>query len=166
MAKSHKIIHVSQGALFLAIVLTLFMNGALQAKPSQSDVFKSIQDNVGKDSDTPTDALPWIGAGVVVIIICVVVSRRQAVKATPRVVNNPGRLMREVMNQVDLSPRDVKQLKLAAEEVAAESESESEQLNPLVLVLCPSLLVKIANDKETKADRKSLVAMLKRMGIR
>src|SRR5436309_1001623 len=47
--------------LGLALFCTLLLAMPASAKPSQEDVFKSIQDNVSQsDASGPTNPLPWI----------------------------------------------------------------------------------------------------------
>ena len=134
------------------------------AKPSQSDVFKSIQDNVGQSDGSATRAIPWVCGGIGVVIILAIFGRRQTRNATPRTLNHPGRLMKEIMGEVPLKPKELKQLKVVADEIT-DPESET-PTNPLVLLLCPSVLAKAIRDDSTRADRKTLKVLLKKLAVR
>lgn len=134
------------------------------AGPRQSDVFKSIQENVGQSDGSATRAVPWICGGVGVILLLALFGRRQTRQAAPRTINHPGRLIKEIMGEIPLKPRELKQLKIMGEEL---SDPDSDTpTNPLVLLLCPSLLVQAVRDGSTHADRRTLKVMLKKMGIR
>jgi hypothetical protein len=145
------------------IWVSLFASPAM-AKPTQQDVFKSIQDNVGQTDDSSMRALPWVCGGIAVIILLAVVAKRQKNQAVPKTLNNPGKLIKEVMKVIPLKPREVKQLRIVSDQTHTD---DGESLtNPLVLLLCPSVLIKTVNERSTRADRQTLIAVLKKMGIR
>jgi hypothetical protein len=148
----------------LLTLVVLSLAPAALAKPSQGDVFKSIQDNVNQSDGSNGPLLPWICGGLGVILILAIVGTRQSRQAVPRTTNNPARLMREVMNSIPIKPRELKQLKVVAEEMA-DPEAQTPP-NALVLLLCPSLLTKTVQNKSTRADTKTLKVVLKKMGIR
>jgi hypothetical protein len=161
--KRLRLSHFALCTLHFALLLLLTAIPA-SAAPSQNDVFKSIQDNVGQSDGSATKAIPWICGGVGVILLLALFGRRQSRQAAPRIVNHSGRLMKEIMGQVSLKPRELKQLKLAADEIS--DPDRDTPTNPLVLLLCPSLLVRTINDESTRADPKTLRILLKKMGIR
>jgi hypothetical protein len=107
------------------------MTASAWAAPSQQDVFKSISENVGNTNDT--------GHLLVVLLITtligaslVVLSQRHKRQISPKALNHPKKLVKEITRQIDVNPREVKRLKAIAEEKGYSS--------PLVLMLCPSLM--------------------------
>jgi hypothetical protein len=109
----------------------LFMNSSALAAPSQEDVFKSISKNVGDTPDTGRLLLVLVITTLVVVCL-VMLSQRHKRKLSPKPLNHPRKLIKEVTRQIDMNPREVKRLKAIAEEMGYSS--------PLVLMLCPSLL--------------------------
>ncbi|HET6246771.1 MAG TPA: hypothetical protein VFE47_03655 [Tepidisphaeraceae bacterium] len=133
------------------------------ATPSQSDVFKSIQDNVSTSGESDINPTPWICAGIGVIIVLALFSKRQSRQSTPKVVSHTGRLMKEIMKKIPLRAGELRQLKILADE---KELPDGQAVNPLVLLLCPSVVIKSVNERSTKADRRTLVGVLRKMGIR
>lgn len=125
------------------------------AQLKQEDVFKSISDNVGSSADPKVLYALLFGAAAFILLMVLLNARKNRV-ATPRAVNHAGRLTRELLRRVPLKKSELKQLKTAATEQGYES--------PLTLVLCPSLLAKSVNGGG-KADRKTLVAVARKMGM-
>jgi len=147
--------------LLLAIILAA--PARVWAKPSAGDVFKSIQDNVNDNGDeSMKNAVPWICAAVGVILIFAFIGQRQAARATPKALNSPSRLAKEVMRVIPLRPRELKQVKLASDEMNA-GDPEKSLCSPLVLLLCPSVLTKASKNQLTRADRNELLAVLKKL---
>ena len=156
----------ARAAFFLApfalAFVILLAPAIVRAKtPTQNDVFKSIQDNVNQSEDASGQAIPWICAGVGLIVLLAIFSKRQTRQATPKPLNNPHRLTREVMRLIPLKPSDVKQLKTLADETS--SGDKPSILHPLVLLLCPSVIEKAVLDNKTRADRRTLVSLLKKL---
>ncbi len=150
---------------FSFILLLLSLVGTVHATPSQSEVFKSIQESVSRSSDDSSgSAVPWICAGVAVVLVLALISRRQTLQAAPKPLNSPGRLLKEVMKSVPLNPRELKQVKLVAE--GTKVGDDQPVTSPLVLLLCPSIIAKAAEDRSTRADRRTLVQVLKKLGMK
>jgi hypothetical protein len=115
----------------------------VSAAPTQEEVFRSIEQNVGESGDSGRFLgvlLACLG-GVVLLLVAV----NHTKKWTPgprtrnrtRVVNHHGKLLKEVARAAHLRPREVKRLKAIAADVG---EARGEPLaSPLVLLLCPSL---------------------------
>ena len=126
------------------------------AQLRQEEVFKSISDNVGGSADP---RLFYFVGGITVVVVLVLtlvnlVKKRQAL---PRHVNHHGRLIKELQKKkIPLKSGELRQLKIAAAEQGCQ--------NPLTLILCPSLLAKRVNARG-KADRKTLLAVARKMGI-
>jgi hypothetical protein len=140
------------GLGFAAIaVLQVSARGA----PRQDDVFRSIQDNLGQRTD-PTMLLVVFGALAAVVIAALALNHWRQREVSPKVLNHPGKLAREIQREVNLRPAEVRQLKALAEGQPVE--------NPLTLLLCPSLLLKAAKENPDRFDRRTVAAMMKRMG--
>lgn len=138
----------------LLLLLPLLPAAPLLATPSQSDVFRSIQENVDESQGSGGQILPWLSAGAGVILLLAIFSRRQTRQAAAKPLNNRGRLLKELLRILPLKPREVKQLKILAEETLLEEDRPL--CSPLVLVLCPSILAKALKEKTTKADAQVL----------
>jgi hypothetical protein len=142
-------------------ILVLLLSCAVaSAKPTQQDVFKSIQDNVNESSDAGVKPILLICAGAGVLGLLALFGRRQTRQATPKPLNHPGKLLKEIMKAVPLKPAELKQLKVVVEESAAGSGEPMQ--SPLVLVLCPSVLAKVVQARTTRADRRVLGQVLKK----
>ena len=103
------------------------------AKPTQEEVLRSINENVGAEID-PKKLLAALIAVVGLIVIVVLLNYRQKRAVLPKVLNHVGKLTKEVARAIELKPAELKQLRALAEEKQLSS--------PLVLLLCPSLLSK------------------------
>ena len=114
-----------------------------RAEPSTNDALKSIRDHVsGGDSTISTNGMIGIGAVIAgFAIVGFVVTKRQerdevvnggwgsagapqtlpgAKRGTPGVVNNPGKLVRELMKEAGLTRAQVKQLEMLNDRLAAD----------------------------------------------
>jgi hypothetical protein len=153
-------------ATILAAMLAMAaMAPVAMAKPTAGDVFKSIQDNVNDSSDdSMRGALPWICAGAGLVIILAIFSKRQSKQASPAPINNPNRLAREVLKAVPIKPHEYKQVKIVADETTLGTDQNV--CSPLVLLLCPSILMKAARNRESRADRQVLLQILKKLEVR
>jgi hypothetical protein len=120
--------------------LPFAMNGrsAAFAKPTQEDVFKSIQSNVDESVDGGK-VLAVLAVGVGLAIVLTLFSRRQKREATPKALNHQGKLIREMMKTAGLKANEVRQLKVLADEMAAAGQPLE---SSLTLMLCPSLMKK------------------------
>ena len=133
------------------------------AAPTQEDVFKSIQTNVGESGAADSGKVLALLAGVAaVVILLVLFNQRQRREAAPKVLNHPGKLLKEVMRDTGLRPVEVKQLKILAEETRV-AEGEALQ-SPLTLLLCPSVLAKAVHARPAKIDRRVVAQVLRKLG--
>jgi hypothetical protein len=130
--------------------------------PTQNDVFKSIQDNVSHQTDlNSTPVILLALGGALVLAVLVYFSRREKkVAAAPTTLNHPGKLAKEVFKTVPLKPAELKQLKLLADALGSET---GEALDPLTLLLCPSLLAKGVQANPARLDRKAVAQVVRRM---
>jgi hypothetical protein len=100
---------------------------------TQAEVLKSINENVGKEVDPRMLLAVFLSIVGLIVVVAIVNHRRKRV-IVPKVLNHPGKLVKQVAKAVDLKPSDLKQLKAIAE--------ARELSSPLLLLLCPSLLRK------------------------
>ncbi|HSU67466.1 MAG TPA: hypothetical protein VLJ39_11385 [Tepidisphaeraceae bacterium] len=133
------------------------------AAPSQKDVFKSIQESMGKqeESDSRPLLLLLCGGGVIVLLV-VVGSRRQQKATSPEPLNHPGKLLKEVLKDVPLKSAEMKQLKLLADALATKS---GEEAGPLTLLLCPSLMAKGLKEPTPRLDRKMIAQVVRKLRL-
>lgn len=162
---THRLSVVRHRFLIAAIASVLCAaTGVRAAAPSQSDVFKSIQDSVGKEqpfNSTPVILLALGGALVLAVLVWM--SRRENKKAAaPVPLRHPGKLAREVLREVPLKPVEVKQLRTIADALAAQL---GESPDPLTLLLCPSLLAKGIQSNPAKLDRQAVAQVVRKMRL-
>ena len=119
------------GTIALAsLILVLAAARLASAAPTEEDVLKSINENVGEQPDYGRFlALAALSAGIVAAII--VFRQYQKREDNPRVVNNPHKLLRQMARDLNIAPLELRKLKIHADEVGVE--------HPLTLLLCPSL---------------------------
>jgi hypothetical protein len=151
------------GILFGSAFCVLTSAFPASAAPSQEDVFRSIQQNVGKRSEDSGKGLAILAAGAGgLIMVMLVGSKLRRRQAAPKSVNHAGRLLREVMKSVPLKPKELKQLKLLAEESRRDGAEPVE--SPLTFLLCPSVLAKTLKSRPAKVDRAVLAQVVRKMG--
>jgi len=127
----------------------------LLAAPTQQEVFKSIQDNVGSTTDPKKFFAFLIGVAALAILLAVLSKRKQR-QVMPKTLNHQGKLLREVVGRVDLRPGEIRQLRILAE--------AQEVSSPLTLLLCPSVLAKAVKERPGKVDRKVMMSVAKKLG--
>jgi hypothetical protein len=146
------------------IFVWIFCLAPAHAAPTQNDVFKSIQDNVSHPTDlNSTPVILLVLGGALVMALLVYFSRReQKVASAPTTLNHPGKLAREVLKTVPLKPAEMKQLKLLADSIESDA---GEPIDPLTLLLCPSLLAKGVKANPARLDRKAVAQVVRRLRI-
>jgi Zn-dependent protease with chaperone function len=149
------------GLLALALGPLTSIFSTVSAKPTQEEVFRSIQTNVsGEDSSGHGAALLLLIAGAVVLGLLYYFSRRAERVAPSRSVNHSGKLIREIRKQIGLNSAELKQLKILSEQLATEDQPAP---SPLTLLICPSVLAKAVKLQSPKIDRQVLAGLVKRM---
>lgn len=130
---------------------------------TQDEVFKSIEQSVGEK--TQFDSRPVIlllcGGGLVLLLLSLM-SRRQKKAVTPRALNHPGKLIKEVLRDVPLKSGEVRQLKTLASSLEPETGTAPD---PLALLLCPSLLVKGLKNSGERVDRKTVAQVVRKLQL-
>ena len=129
---------------------------ALHASPTQEDVFKSISDNMSEKSDSGA-FLAVLAIIAAVAILVAVFSKRRERAVTPKRLNHQGKLLREVMRSTSLRPAEVRLLKSLGESQSVD--------NPLVMLICPSVLEKALRAKSGKVERKVAIQLAKKVGL-
>ena len=148
--------------LFLVTLLSSAVAAApARAAPTQEDVFRSIQDNVGGSTVDTSQFVPFALAAAGLVLLLVVASQRRKRVVAPRPLNHQGKLLREVLKSVPLRGREVKQLKAIAEHADAGRPLAS----PLTLLLCPSVMAKTIQGKRFKVDRRALASVARKAGL-
>jgi hypothetical protein len=147
--------------LLWAALLVLFISPRLLASPSQQDVFKSIQDSMGSGKEVDsTPVYLLVGGGIVTLVVVSLLSRRQHKGTSTDALNHPGKLLKEVLQDVPLKAAEVKQLKVLAGLVHDHTDDD---VNPLTFLLCPSLMAKGLKEDRGKVDRKTVAQMVRRL---
>ena len=100
-------------ALFSFLVASIVTTSA-SAAPKLEEVFKSTQENFGKEPD-PRAFVAWLCVAAGVILALIMLHRRYQRQATPKVVNHQGKLNRALQKQIALKSSEVRQLKTLAE---------------------------------------------------
>jgi len=148
-------------ALWIVAAMLALLGGAriAAAAPTQEEVFKSIQDNVGDSADSGKVLMVLcVGGGFVILLA--VFSQRNKREITPRTVNHQGRLLKEIGRGLSIRPKEMKQLKILAEQTSVPGGRTVN--SPLTLLLCPSVLMKAVQNPRCKADRRVLQQILRK----
>lgn len=146
-----------------SIVVCLSLASIAHAAPSQSDVFKSIQDSMGQPTQFDARPVVMLLAGGALIFLLMMLGGRKNRKGTPlKNLNNPGKLVKEVLRELPLKSSEIKQLKLLAQAAGA---AQQEELDALSLLLCPSLMAKGLASAPEKIDRKIVAQVVRKLKI-
>ena len=105
------------------------------AASTPDQVFKSMGQSLDTSAN-PNHIILIVLALIALFVLISLVSRRTQKKDKPKPLNHPSRLMKQMARQIGLSNRELRQLKVIADQ-------ENLQ-NPLVLLLCPSVLKSVA----------------------
>jgi hypothetical protein len=142
------------------ILATLTFAQRTLAEPTQEEVFKSIQDNVGSPTDSRKFLL-YVCFGGGVVILLALFSQRQKRELTPKPLNNHGKLLKEVMKGVPIRPREIRQLRMLADQTPLPGGKTVQ--DPLTMLLCPSVLARAVQNPRSKADRSVLQQVLRKI---
>jgi hypothetical protein len=148
-------------ALFSAFCL-LPSAYCLAAAPTQEEVFKSISQNVSEGDGGGRTLLAVVLGGVGVVMLLTLLSSRRTRKSTPKALNHPGKLLKEIARTVPIRAAELKQLKLLVE---AERDAGEPIDSPLVFLLCPSALTTAMRASRVKVDRKVMAGLARKLGL-
>jgi hypothetical protein len=143
--------------LFLLSSFIILNSSFASAAPTQEEVFKSINENIGEATD-PGKFMALIFGAAGVVILLVLFSQRRKRDVSPRSLNHQGKLLKEVVKRINLRPSEVRQLKVLAEEQQVSS--------PLTLLLCPSVLAKAVKHQNSKVDTRVIAQVARKMTAR
>jgi hypothetical protein len=115
----------------------------------------------GKEVDS-TPIYLLVAGGIAALVVLSLLSRRQHKADSTEAFNHPGKLMKQVLREVSLKPAEVKQLKVLASGVR---ERVGEDLSPLTMLLCPSLMAKGLKDDRGKVDRKIVAQLVRKLRL-
>jgi hypothetical protein len=135
-------------------VVILSIASSARANPTQDEVFRSINQNVGSTVDL-SKVIPYVMLAIGAVIMVVLYNHRSQRKAIAKPLNHPGKLLREIAAKIDLKPVELQQLKMLA---------QAQQIEfPLTLLLCPSTLGKAMRASGTQADRQIIQGLVQRL---
>ena len=130
---------------------------------TQDDVFKSISENVSEGPATSgRTILAIVLGGIALIMLLVLFNSRSQREATPKALNHPGKLLKEIAAKIPLKPAELKQLKLLA---SAEREAGRPIDSPLIFILCPSALTTAMRSARVKVDRRVMAGVARKLGL-
>jgi hypothetical protein len=118
------------------MLYVLVLTPPTHANPSQEDVFKSISGNMDDKIDGQK-VLGVCAAAAGLIILLVLINKRQERQDLPKVTNHQGKLIRELMKSAGLKSAQIRQLKAINADLTAKGEPVT---NLATLLLCPSLI--------------------------
>jgi hypothetical protein len=149
---------------FLLLFCILHFSLCIQcpAVPSQSDVFKSIKENVSETEGSGKTMLAVAVGAVAVVLLLVLLNYRSKRQATRKPVNHQGRLLKEIAKRIGLRPAELRQLKLLAD---AERRANQPIESPLVFLLCPSVFTSAMRAQRVKVDRKIMGGIARKLGL-
>jgi hypothetical protein len=131
-----------------------FQMGMLATKQVKlEDVFQSTKDSMSQEAGPERLIALGLGA-VVVVVVLIFLQKRVKADVVAKPVNHQSRLIKEVMKTVALKEAEMKQLKQLANEASCS--------NPLVLLMCPSLMAKALAGKSAE-ERKAIAPMIKKL---
>lgn len=147
-------------SLLLLLLVARGAGGQTPGAPVESaeDAFRrSLSDNL-ENAATPRQFLA-LGVGALALIIALVVVTRWRTRVgppgAPRQVKSPAKLLRDVSKRVHLKSAEVRQLKLLSQAQNVE--------NPLVLLLCPSVLAQAVKQNPRRLDRGVLAGLARKI---
>lgn len=163
MSRLHTLYSMVIGGLKPTLLCVVLLAATpLHAAPTQEEFFQSLRDSVGGETESPP-FLPYAAGIVGLLLLLVWISQRQKQKRviTPRSLNHQGKLMKEIVRTVPIRGREMKQLKVVAEN----AEVDGPKPSPLTLLLCPSLMAKTIQGKRLKVDRRALASIARKAGL-
>lgn len=144
---------IQNRAILALASFILLPSSFLHAAPTQEEVLRSIESQVGQKVD-PNALLAFglcVMAGIGVLIY---INYARGKTVNPKPLNSPGKLIKEVAREMQIKPSELRQLR---------SLSERQKLvNPLVLILCPSLLTKAVRENPEVVDRGILTRLARK----
>ena len=130
---------------------------------TQEEFFKSMKEETADTGDpSGMKLMGGLLAGVTIIMLLSLINLRQKREIKPKALNHPGKLLKEITRRIPLRPVEIKQLRLLAE---SQPDDEPPLENPLVMLLCPSVLAKSLKKPPAKLDRKVIAGLARKLGL-
>jgi hypothetical protein len=117
-------------SLLAFLLVLVFATQATHASPTPEEISRSFTESMQQEPDY-WRMLPWFFAFAGSVLVVMFIRQRQVRQAMPRVLNHPGKLVREMVRNADIDAAEMKKLKAEAKELDCE--------HALTLLLCPSL---------------------------
>jgi hypothetical protein len=138
----------------------------LLALVKQEDVFRSIKTDLSTPGYSPSTLIYLLVGAVGLLLLLAFFSRQTKRQAAPKTVNHDGKLLKEIYKKISFKPAEYKQLRLLAAAYNTHNDGERPPIeNPLVLLLCPSLLARSIQAKPPKIDKKIVAGIAVKMGM-
>jgi hypothetical protein len=128
---------VGIGCLFVGVGTIIRPVSTALASPTPEEISRSFTQSMQQAPDYWV-LLPWLFAFAGCVAVVIGIRQWQKHQAMPRVLNHPGKLVKEMVLEADLNPVEMKKLKSLARELDCEYA--------LTLLLCPSLMEKPTDD--------------------
>jgi type IV secretory pathway VirB2 component (pilin) len=144
-------------AAFMVLMVSVAAGSARaqqSQQPTLDEVFQSVQGSMKGDFD-PTQAVGLLLAVLALGMMILAVRFWSKKRSTPTVLKSQKSLMREASRAVGLPGAQLKQLQPLAEEEGLSS--------PLVAVICPSVLKRLAARARTEKQRQALAELARQM---
>ena len=127
------------------------------AQANETEFRRSLTDNL-ENAATPQQFIAFAVAALALILALVVVTRWRARPGSPvsvRALHHAGKLLKEIGKRVSLKSSEVRQLKILSEQQKVQ--------NPLVLLLCPSVLGEAVKQNPKRLDRQILNGLARKI---
>jgi hypothetical protein len=128
-----------------------------QAPPELDEVLRSVQGSVGATADL-TRILALLGAALVCVLVFAFIRKMNQRQTTPRVVNNPRKLAREVCQATGIDASTFESLTALARAQGMTS--------PLVAMICPTALRTLAKAASTAEERKAVLELARKLSTK
>ena len=133
---------------------------------TQDEVFRSFKQNLSQSGYSESAIIGCVAGAIGLILLLAFFNRQNNRKAKAKAVNHYGKLVKELLKKLPLRPAEVKQLRLLADSENAQAEENRPRIeNPLVLILCPSLLARAIQHRSAKVDKKLVAGLAIKMGL-
>ncbi len=151
---------------WLVAVAFLVAQAPVSAAPTQDEVFKSISDNMGNSHDPGMGdkTIKGVLVGAVgLVVLLTFVGMRQRKPRSAKTLNHAGKLTKELLKKIPLRKAELKAIRTLAE-VKVDDARVVE--NPLVLMLCPSVLSRCAGKKGLKIDKRVVESLIRKLALK
>jgi len=128
-----------------------------QAPPSLDEVLRSVQGSVGATADL-TRILALLGAALVCVLVFLFIRKMNQRQTTPRVVNNPKKLAREMCQATGIDALTFESLTTLAKAQGMTS--------PLVAMICPTALRTLAKAASTAQERRAVLELARKLSTK